>query len=76
MIDKCPSGMLLFPLETYHILLSSITLHYVMVVFEVWRTPSALPFFIKYYLDFLPMVVYSCKKCGGLNYLTPTHFGI
>jgi hypothetical protein len=30
-----------------------------------------LPSFIKYLLDILLMVVYSCKKCGEPNFLTP-----
>jgi hypothetical protein len=34
----------------------------------------ALPFFIKYVSDITSMVVYSCKKCGELNYLTPHAF--
>ena len=29
---------------------------------------------IKYFLDFPSMVVYSCKKCGELNYLTSHAF--
>jgi hypothetical protein len=29
---------------------------------------------IKYYLNIVFMVVYSCKKCGELNYLTPHAF--
>jgi hypothetical protein len=33
-----------------------------------------LPFFIKYLLDILLMVVYSCKKCGEPNFLTPHAF--
>jgi hypothetical protein len=32
------------------------------------------PFFIKYFLHILFVVVYSCKKCGELNYLTPHAF--
>ena len=32
------------------------------------------PFFIKYFLDIPVMVVYSCKNCGELNYLTPHGF--
>ena len=33
-----------------------------------------LPFFIKYFLDIPFMVVYSCKKCGEPNFLTPHAF--
>jgi hypothetical protein len=29
-----------------------------------------IPLFINYFLNILLMVVYSCKKCGELNYLT------
>gem|GEM_PF-515142 len=29
---------------------------------------------IKHFLDNLRVVVYSCKKCGDLNYLTPAAF--
>jgi hypothetical protein len=35
---------------------------------------EAPPFFIKYILEIDLMVVYSCKKCGELNYLTPHAF--
>jgi hypothetical protein len=34
----------------------------------------ALLFFMKYLLDILFMVVYSCKNCGELNYITPHAF--
>ena len=30
--------------------------------------------FIKYFLKITSMVVYSCRKCGELNYLTPHVF--
>jgi hypothetical protein len=33
-----------------------------------------LPLFIGYFLDITPVVVYSCKKCGRLNFLTPHAF--
>jgi hypothetical protein len=45
-----------------------------MVVFEVWRRPPALPFFIKYLLNIPFMVVYTCKKCGEPSFLTPHAF--
>ena len=32
------------------------------------------PFFIQYNLNTPFMVVYTCKKCGELNYLTPHAF--
>ena len=34
----------------------------------------ALPFFIKYFLTILYMIVYACKKCGEPNFLTPHAF--
>jgi hypothetical protein len=34
----------------------------------------ALSSLIRYFLNILFMAVYSCKKCGELNYLTPHAF--
>ncbi|MFZ0649012.1 MAG: hypothetical protein WAM27_12410 [Nitrososphaeraceae archaeon] len=34
----------------------------------------ALMSLIKYFLNILFMVVYTCKKCGEPNYLTPHDF--
>jgi hypothetical protein len=64
-----------FPLETYHIFLSSITLYYTSRYYmRLWYKPPALPLFIKYFLNIPFMVVYSCKKCGEPNFLTPHAF--
>ena len=41
---------------------------------RLWYKPPALPLFIKCLLNTPFMVVYSCKKCGEPNFLTPHAF--
>jgi hypothetical protein len=41
---------------------------------RLWYRPPALPLFIKYLPNTRFMVVYSCKKCSELNFLTPHAF--
>ena len=81
--------MLLSPLETYHIQLSSITLFLIITVFEWCQEGKecrvdyntrlhislvVLTSLIKYFPNTPFIVVYTCKKCGELNYLTPHAF--